>query len=50
LSKPLNPSSLTAELDRLLTKQANVSANPDHLKEGQPGGKDRAVGASGSDS
>jgi CheY-like chemotaxis protein len=50
LSKPLNPSSLTAELDRLLTKQANVSANPDHLKEGQPGGKDRAVGASGSGS
>ncbi|HTC54862.1 MAG TPA: response regulator [Candidatus Sulfotelmatobacter sp.] len=50
LSKPLNPSSLTAELDRLLTKQANVSTNPDHLKEGQPGGKDRAVGASGSGS
>ncbi len=47
LSKPLNPCSLTAELDRLLTKQATVSANPDLRKEGQPGGKDRAAGASG---
>jgi CheY-like chemotaxis protein len=47
LSKPLNPSSLTAELDRLLTKQAPVSANPDLRKEDQPRGKDRAAGASG---
>jgi CheY-like chemotaxis protein len=50
LSKPLTPSSLIAELDRLLTKQATVSANPDQGPEGQPGSKDRATGANGSGS
>ena len=48
LSKPLTPSSLTQELDRLLTKQGSVSANSDQGQEGQPGSKDRAEGASGS--
>jgi CheY-like chemotaxis protein len=45
LSKPLNPSALTAELDRLLTKNAQ-SANQDLDHGGQPGSKDRAAGAS----
>jgi CheY-like chemotaxis protein len=47
LSKPLSPSSLTAELDRLLTKNAQ-SANQDQYHGGQPAGKDRAAGASSS--
>jgi CheY-like chemotaxis protein len=47
LSKPLNPSSLTAELDRLLTKKAQ-SANQDQVHGGRPGRKDRADRASGS--
>lgn len=41
LSKPLNPSSLAEELDRLLTKQ-------DQGHREQPGRKNRAAGASGS--
>jgi CheY-like chemotaxis protein len=48
LSKPLNPSSLNDELDRLLTKQGTVSANPDQRQEGQPGRKGRAASASDS--
>jgi CheY-like chemotaxis protein len=48
LSKPLTLSSLIAELDRLLTKQATVSTNPDQGPEGQPRSKDQATGASGS--
>jgi CheY-like chemotaxis protein len=47
LSKPLNPASLTAELDRLLTKSAQ-SANQDQDRAGRPEDKDRAAGASGS--
>jgi CheY-like chemotaxis protein len=45
LSKPLKPSSLTEELDRLLTKNAQ-SANQDQDRGGELGGKDRAAGAS----
>jgi CheY-like chemotaxis protein len=48
LSKPLNPSSLTAELDRLLTKEGTLSAKPDQGHGGRSGRKDRAAGASGS--
>jgi CheY-like chemotaxis protein len=44
LSKPLNPSSLTAELDRLLTKQGTPPANPDQDQEGRSG-EDRGVSA-----
>jgi CheY-like chemotaxis protein len=47
LSKPLNPSSLTEELERLLTKSTQ-SADQDQGHGGQPGRKDRAAGASGS--
>jgi len=47
LSKPLNPSSLTEELDRLLTKSAQ-SANKDQDHGNECGRKDRAAGASGS--
>ncbi|MGA9385655.1 MAG: response regulator [Candidatus Sulfotelmatobacter sp.] len=47
LSKPLNPTSLTAELDRLLTKQGTASANPDKGQAVQRGRKDRAAGAGG---
>ena len=47
LSKPLNPSSLTEELDRLLTK-GSQPINPDQARKGQPGGKGRAAGARGS--
>ncbi len=46
LSKPLNPSSLTEELDRLLTKSAQ-SAEQDQGHADQCGRKDRAAGASG---
>jgi CheY-like chemotaxis protein len=47
LSKPLNPSSLTEELNRLLTKSAQ-SANQDQSHRGRLGRKDRAAGANGS--
>jgi CheY-like chemotaxis protein len=47
LSKPLNPSSLTEELDRLLTKSTQ-SANQNQGHAGQSGRKDKAAGASGS--
>jgi CheY-like chemotaxis protein len=47
LSKPLNPSSLTEELDRLLTKRAQA-AGQDHGHGDQSGRKDQAAGASGS--
>jgi CheY-like chemotaxis protein len=46
LSKPLNPSSLTEELDRLLTKSAQ-SANQDQGHGNECGRKDRAADASG---
>jgi CheY-like chemotaxis protein len=49
LSKPLNPSSLTKELDRLLTKGSQPT-NPDQAQayEGEPERKDRAARTSGS--
>jgi CheY-like chemotaxis protein len=47
LSKPLNPSSLTEELDRLLAKSAQ-SANPNQGHADQCDRKDRSAGASGS--
>ena len=47
LSKPLNPSSLSEELDRLLTKSAQ-SANQDPAQGDQCGRKNRAAGASDS--
>jgi CheY-like chemotaxis protein len=46
LSKPLNPSSLAEELDRLLAKRKQ-SANQDQHPEGQRGSKNRAAGANG---
>jgi CheY-like chemotaxis protein len=46
LSKPLNPSSLTEELDRLLTKTVQ-SAEQNQGLAGECGKKDRAAGASG---
>jgi CheY-like chemotaxis protein len=39
LSKPVNPSALTKELDRLLTKEGIQSANQGQDKERHPGGK-----------
>ena len=39
LSKPVNPSALTEELDRLLTKQGIQSANRDQDNESHRGGK-----------
>jgi CheY-like chemotaxis protein len=48
LSKPLNPSLLAAELDRLLTKKGTVCVNPDQGGGDQCGRKDRSMGASGS--
>lgn len=45
LSKPLNASSLSQELDRLLVKRGTLSSNSD---QGQPGSKDRAASAGGS--
>ncbi len=48
LSKPLNPSSLTEELDRVLTQHCSQSASPDQASEGQPGRKARAARATGS--
>jgi two-component system, cell cycle response regulator DivK len=47
LSKPLNPSSLTAELDRLLTKNAQ-SADQDQSHADEGGRKERSARASGS--
>jgi CheY-like chemotaxis protein len=47
LSKPVNPSSLAAELDRVLTKNSRA-ANPDQAHEGQSEKKAGAVGAAGS--
>jgi two-component system cell cycle response regulator len=47
LSKPLNPSSLSEELDRLLTKRAQA-AGQDQGHGDQSGRNDRAAGASGS--
>jgi CheY-like chemotaxis protein len=46
LSKPLNPSSLTAELDRLLIKGIHP-ADPDQINEDQPGNKARSARATG---
>jgi CheY-like chemotaxis protein len=45
LSKPLNPSSLTEELDRLLTKRAQAAGQDQGHQSGR---KDQAAGASGS--
>ncbi|MFZ0298506.1 MAG: response regulator [Candidatus Sulfotelmatobacter sp.] len=47
LSKPLSPSSLTEELDRLLTKSAQ-SEEQDQGQQSQSRSEDRATGASGS--
>jgi CheY-like chemotaxis protein len=46
LSKPLNPSSLTAELDRLLIKSRHP-ADPDQINEDRPRSKTRSAGATG---
>jgi CheY-like chemotaxis protein len=46
LSKPLNPSSLTQELDRLLTKTVRSAEQNQGLAD-ECGKKDRAAGASG---
>jgi two-component system, cell cycle response regulator DivK len=48
LSKPLNPSFLTAELDRLLTKEGNARVNPHQGQGDECGRKDRSMGTSGS--
>lgn len=45
LSKPVNPSSLTEELDRLLAKKDIQFADADTGKGGQPGKKAQAPGA-----
>jgi len=46
LSKPINPSSLTEELNRLLTKQASQPAHSNRPDEKQGGGKtSNAVGS-----
>jgi CheY-like chemotaxis protein len=47
LSKPLNPSALTEELNRLLTKGSQPT-NPDQAAVGQHGRKGRAASAKGS--
>lgn len=47
LSKPVNPSSLAEELDRLRNK-SNQSANPGEADQGQPAKKKRAAPATGS--
>jgi CheY-like chemotaxis protein len=47
LSKPLNPSSLTEELNRVLTKGSQPT-NPDEAHEAQPARKGRAAAASDS--
>ena len=43
LSKPVNPSSLTEELGRLLTK-SNQPANSGEADQGQPGKKEQGCG------
>jgi len=47
LSKPINPSSLIQELDRLLDRGVQ-SANQDQTPEGQPAQKTGGLGATGS--
>ena len=47
LSKPVNPSSLAEELDRVLTKSSQA-ASPDQAREDQPAKKAGAAGATGS--
>lgn len=51
LSKPLNPSSLTAELDRLLIKSRRPAdpdqINPDQINEVRPGSNTRSARATG---
>jgi CheY-like chemotaxis protein len=47
LSKPINPSSLIQELDRLLNRGVQ-SANQDQTQEGQPAKKTGFLGATGS--
>ncbi len=47
LSKPVNPSSLGEELDRVLTK-GSQAANSDQAHEGQPAKKAGTAGATGS--
>jgi len=46
LSKPLNPSSLTAEIDRLLIKSRHP-ADPDQINEDRPGSKTRSARPTG---
>jgi len=46
LSKPVNPSSLVQELDRVLTKRGQA-ANPGQAHEEESGKKAGAVGAPG---
>jgi CheY-like chemotaxis protein len=47
LSKPINPSSLIKELDRLLNRGVQ-SANQDQTQEGQPAKKTGSLGSTGS--
>jgi CheY-like chemotaxis protein len=47
LSKPINPSSLIQELDRLLNRGVQ-SANQDQTQEGQPAKKTGSLGSTGS--
>jgi DNA-binding response OmpR family regulator len=47
LSKPINPSSLIKELDRLLNRGVQ-SAQQDQTQEGQPAKKTGSMGATGS--
>jgi DNA-binding response OmpR family regulator len=46
LLKPLNPSSLTAELDRLLIKSRHP-ADPNQINEDRPGNRGRSAKATG---
>jgi CheY-like chemotaxis protein len=48
LSKPLNPSSLTEELDRVLTQRCSQSASLDQASEDQAGRKAQAASATDS--
>ncbi|MFZ0135499.1 MAG: response regulator [Candidatus Sulfotelmatobacter sp.] len=48
LSKPLNPSSLTSELDRLLNKHATISAEQNQGRADQGARKDGSASASDS--
>jgi CheY-like chemotaxis protein len=47
LSKPVNPASLTEELERLLAKKGIHSAGSEAGHGGQPGKKGQAAGATG---